>query len=277
VAFRYADPKKDIPRYLSEINKIGGIKVLPPDVNVSTESMGTDFENSSIHFGLVDIKFTGEGAANQIVEERSRNGEFVSLEDFVDRHIYKGSKVTKRNVEGLILSGAFDTLESVNLPSERHALLVKYYAIADVKVDEKNKYREKKKDWWWTLVQKEFSGIAFFDYPSLARNNLSRVKFGADLITGEKLHKEVNCVIGGFVTDVDFRKGKRGEYAKVYLEMNYEFIAVTIWTDSLKANRDEVANSKGGLMLISGTAKFDSYQKRNMLHSNDGTKIKVLK
>ncbi|MGN1097837.1 MAG: DNA polymerase III subunit alpha, partial [Clostridia bacterium] len=83
-----------------------GIKILPPDINKSN----SDFmvENGAIRFGLTTIKNVGEGFVKNCIAERKRGGDFVSLRDFAERMI--GTDLNKRAVEGLIKSGAFDSL-----------------------------------------------------------------------------------------------------------------------------------------------------------------------
>ncbi len=83
-----------------------GIKILPPDINKSDS--GFTIEGKAIRFGLTTIKNVGENFVNACVEERRKNGEFVSLRDFAAR--MAGGELNKRGVEGLIKSGAFDCL-----------------------------------------------------------------------------------------------------------------------------------------------------------------------
>lgn len=83
-----------------------GIKILPPDINKSSSSF--TIEGNSIRFGLTTIKNVGENFVKACIDERTRNGDFVSLRDFAGRMV--GGDLNKRGVEGLIKSGAFDGL-----------------------------------------------------------------------------------------------------------------------------------------------------------------------
>lgn len=83
-----------------------GIKILPPDINKSDSDFTV--EDGAIRFGLTTIKNVGEGFVRHCVEERRKNGDFKSLRDFAER--MTGTDVNKRGVEGLIKSGAFDSL-----------------------------------------------------------------------------------------------------------------------------------------------------------------------
>jgi DNA polymerase-3 subunit alpha len=64
-------------------------------------------ENGGIRFGLVGLKNVGQAVVEAVIEERQKNGDFKSFDDFINRTINTGAN--KRMVESLILSGAFDT------------------------------------------------------------------------------------------------------------------------------------------------------------------------
>lgn len=81
-----------------------GISILPPDVNKS--QMGFSVENGAIRFGLSAIKSLGRPTIEAIIKERSENGTFATMQDFITR-MY--AELNKRTVENLIKSGAFDT------------------------------------------------------------------------------------------------------------------------------------------------------------------------
>ncbi len=83
-----------------------GIEVLPPDINRSQKHFCVEDEN--IRFGLSGIKNVGTGAIETIIEERKKNGPYLSLLDFCQRVNLR--KVTKRVLEHLIKSGAMDCL-----------------------------------------------------------------------------------------------------------------------------------------------------------------------
>jgi len=90
-----------------------GIPVLPPDINRSQASFAIEKDGggaSAIHFGLTSIKNVGLGAIEPIIAERSRGGDFKSIEDLCRRADLRG--VNKRVVESLIKAGALDSLGS---------------------------------------------------------------------------------------------------------------------------------------------------------------------
>lgn len=83
-----------------------GIKLLPPDINKSTDVFGV--EDGGIRFSLSAVKNVGRGIVKSIVVEREKNGEFTSLNDFCTR--MRCFDLNKRTVEGFIKCGAFDFL-----------------------------------------------------------------------------------------------------------------------------------------------------------------------
>ena len=84
-----------------------GIKVLPPDVNVGAGSFYP--EGDHIRYGLYAIKALGRPVIDKIVEERTINGAYTSLQNFVERTVERD--INKRAIENLIKAGALDSLE----------------------------------------------------------------------------------------------------------------------------------------------------------------------
>ena len=81
------------------------LKVLSPNINSSSYNF-TVPENKIILYGLGAIKGVGQGAVQQIVEQRSLNGCFKDLDDFCMR--LGSQKVNRRCIEALIRAGAMD-------------------------------------------------------------------------------------------------------------------------------------------------------------------------
>jgi DNA polymerase III, alpha subunit len=85
-----------------------GVDVLGPDVNESQYKFSVN-EKGQIRFGLGAIKGIGEGPSEAIDQERQK-GKFKDVFDFFER--VSSSQVNKRVVEGLIMAGAFDELDT---------------------------------------------------------------------------------------------------------------------------------------------------------------------
>jgi DNA polymerase-3 subunit alpha len=91
-----------------------GITVMPPDINRSQASFSIEKDakdnTSAIRFGLADIKNVGPGAIESIITERTKGGEFESIEDLCRRCDLRG--MNRRVLESLIKAGALDSLGS---------------------------------------------------------------------------------------------------------------------------------------------------------------------
>ena len=98
-----------IAHFLDECNALK-LPVLSPDVNISGRNFTPVLaeDEHSIRFGLAAIKGVGEGAAEVIINERRKNGNYVSLLDLLSRVLDKN--INKKAIEALIQTGAFDSL-----------------------------------------------------------------------------------------------------------------------------------------------------------------------
>ena len=101
------DNTEKVVRYIDEVKRMG-IELSPPDVNDSYLEFSaiTKDEKEIILFGLGAIKGVGGAAVESIINTREEDGEFTSIENFVNR--IDPSKVNKRFIESSIKSGGFD-------------------------------------------------------------------------------------------------------------------------------------------------------------------------
>ena len=103
------DNTSKVIEYTSECQRLG-IRVLPPDINVSRGGFTVD--GDSIRFGLNAVKSVGRNLIDSVVKER-KNRPYRSLYDFCKR--LHGNELNRRALENLIKAGSFDALE----PSRR--------------------------------------------------------------------------------------------------------------------------------------------------------------
>ncbi len=96
--------------FFMEECKRAGLKVLGPDVNEGFGKFSV-MPNGDIRFGMASIKGVGENVVNAIVEDRNANGPYKNVFDLAARLDSKA--VNKKSIEGLALSGAFDSFENV--------------------------------------------------------------------------------------------------------------------------------------------------------------------
>ena len=102
---RRRDQITEITKLMDECKQMG-IATLGPDVNESYQKFGVN-QKGEIRFGLAAIKGLGDGAAQAIIDERSKNGPYKTIFDFAQRVPF--SSVNRKAFESLALSGGFDS------------------------------------------------------------------------------------------------------------------------------------------------------------------------
>lgn len=287
-AFAYADDD-DYPLYLHEINEIGGIKIIPPDINESTDKIRTDFKTNSLYWSLTSVKQVGEKAQEEIMSERNENGIYFSLSEFLDRHSKRGSKVNKSVIENLILCGAFDQIENITSIQDRLRLIEYYREVSNVKVDNTKDIfalneHKKKLDWWYALRQKKLCGLAFFDYEALYKTYFADKIAGefypfrnfSDIIDEPLSGKGKNISIGGYVYEIDIKNGKKGDYAIINLEQNYQFKTVIFWSEEHGIFEELLKVCKGSLLLMNGRTNWDERNQQTTIYAEQATNIVIL-
>ena len=100
------DNTDKVVTFLNESRAID-LTILPPDVNASA-FMFEAVEPRVIRYGLGAIKGVGQGACEAIAQERKQGGPYKDLADFCRR--VDPTKLNRRVLEALILSGALDAL-----------------------------------------------------------------------------------------------------------------------------------------------------------------------
>lgn len=288
VAFSYADDD-DYPVYLHEINEIGNIKVLPPDINESTDKIKTDFNDNSLVWSISSVKQVGEKAQVEIMEERSKNGPYFSFEEFLDRHSQKGSAVNKSVIENLVSCGAFDKLESISIPVDRLRLIDRYRELNKVKIDkEKDPFEsnpdKRKYAWWYGLRQKRLCGLAFFDYPKLYTDYFKEMldrpdypfKDFSEIVDDPVDNRSLNLTVGGYVYDIEVKSGKKGEYAIITLEQNYQFRTVVFWANEYASFENILKTCKNSILFMNGRTNWDGRNQQTAVYANESTEVLVL-
>jgi len=97
--------------FFMEECKRSGIIVLGPDVNESYSKFSVNTEGN-IRFGMAAIKGVGSLAVKAIIDERKKNGNFVSIFDLAKRVDLRVAN--KKAFDGLILAGGFDSFEDTH-------------------------------------------------------------------------------------------------------------------------------------------------------------------
>lgn len=217
--------------YILSCRKMG-IPVLPPDINEGEASFSVS--NGCVRYALTAVKGVGTSVVNDIVADRTQNGKFRDLKDFLTR-----SSVNKRVVEGFIKSGAFDcfgktrqqlmlvyenlmdelaTTNRKNIPGQMSMFDLmaddarKQFEVAYPNVGEYDRTTQ-------LSFEKEVLGVYVSGHPLDAYENIwtkhiknKAVEFQAD-DNGLYLYIEdgKRTVVGGIITQVNARRSKTGK------------------------------------------------------------------
>jgi len=110
----------NLTRNISDMDKISiqmeeckrmKIKVLSPDVNESYQGFTVN-KKGNIRFGLAGIKNVGTNAVENIIDDRTKNGPYKDIFDFVSR--VNLNAVNKKNIEALAFAGALDCFKELS-------------------------------------------------------------------------------------------------------------------------------------------------------------------
>jgi DNA polymerase-3 subunit alpha len=94
-----------LSEFYEELKRLN-IKITRPDINECFADFRTIDNN--FYYALGGIKAVGYEAISNVVEERDKNGKFVSINDFLKR--VNPKDMNKLQLEGLVKAGAFDNL-----------------------------------------------------------------------------------------------------------------------------------------------------------------------
>ena len=96
-----------LSEFYEELKRLN-INIVRPDINRCFADFRSDKKN--YFYALGALKNIGYAAISNIVDERESNGKFKSLNDFINR--VNPKDINKLQLEGLVKSGAFDTINS---------------------------------------------------------------------------------------------------------------------------------------------------------------------
>ena len=288
VAFKYAEDK-DYPQYLAEINKKGECTMRPVDINISDTDVIINFKEKALYWSITGVKQVAEKAATQILKERQENGQYYSLQDFISRNRWKGSAVNSRIIQNLILTGAFDALENITSPKERVDLLVQFLGTEKKQIKDDDPIlrgadNHVNDSWWWSLLQKKLSGLAFFDYKSIYEK-YGRGQFYdlyeycplEECLDPDNRPNNGYVIVAGYVSEMEVKKTRKGEsFCRLVLESNYEFIEIVVFQTEYAQLENLLQSAKYNLIIINGTLSWDKRREQNIIRVSFETNIVTL-
>ena len=148
--------------YINECEKMG-IKVFPPNINYSEAGFSVD--GDGLRFGLSAIKNLGNSVISQIIDERKKNGEYLSFYNFCKRCHSMG--LNKRSMESLIKSGSMDEF---NL--NRRTLYLNYDTVLESFGSQKKKNIEGQLDFFEGIDDQKEDSVSFASYEEFGSDEL---------------------------------------------------------------------------------------------------------
>src|SRR5882672_1272573 len=262
-------------RYTKEMRG-QGIALLPPDVNDS--DVGFTPLKGAIRYGLAAIKGIGFASVNAIMKARTA-GPFRSIFDFSER-VEEGA-INKRVLEGLVCSGAFDSLKlegaavnqwrarlfaaiDVALARSARSRRAKALGQNDLFGSEQNEATDAATDLpaavAWTptemlAVEKKALGFYITGHPLDAHfetvsklGAVSSVELGLQE-TGSR------ATIAGLITDLQLRTTKKGDRFAIFrLEDQAGSVKCVLWPEPFRRQSGIVAEE--ATVLVNGRAEI---------------------
>lgn len=297
VALQWADDK-EIPMLMSEMEQCSNAKIVPPDINVSEVQFFTDYETNEIFWSLTRIKMVGTKTVDYIIEERTKNGAFNSIENFIHRIFkYKLKKyqywddpdneqeaervpVNARHVKHLILSGCFDKTEQVKAVIERYAILEKAAFELGFKLsDEEFPTDQVSYHYFWSMQQINLSGIGSIDYRRIYDNSKARkeIKGKASYMTlrdamdldneGKRIAVCATVIELDEVSYKDKQTGEKKTFCKIKLQQNNDLMELICWSEFYSTNRKLIGSLKDKIIIVSAVIKYSDYNGANSLNT----------
>lgn len=306
VALQWAEDK-EIPALMSEMEQCSVAKIVPPDINISQVQFTTDYDTDKIFWSLTRIKMVGVKAANYIIEERTKGGEFTSLENFIHR-IFKHKlkryeywddpdsneqsarvPVNARYVRNMILSGCFDAIEGVAEITDRHQVVKQAAELLGFTLSEKEFPSELlDKSYYWSMQQISLSGVGSIDYRGIYDSSQVKPKFKGkaaymSVVDALNLDNEgkrlVTCATVIEIEEKSYKDKTTGEkkrFVKLLLQQNNDSIEMALWSDALTQISGDIAKLKDKIIIVSGVVKYSDYTATNNLNSTKSTILEQL-
>jgi len=258
-----------LSEFHEELKRID-IKVVRPDINRCFADFQFDTEN--FYYALGGIKSVGYDAISNVVNERKENGNFKSINDFLNR--VNPKDINKLQLEGLVKAGAFD-----NIDNNRQALfnsipnfILKTKSIYDNKAanqidlfdsdeEQDNKIVLNIEDWKFEdRLAREFEAIGFFisDHPL---NQFKEIFEDYKIVDYIKFNSDDNIKDGNIAATllkITERKTARGNsYGVIKFTDLTSVFELFVFSDILELNREVLIEGSSLIITLIKTISSD--------------------
>ncbi len=261
-----------LSEFYEELKRLN-INIVRPDINKCFADFKSD--NNNFYYALGAIKSVGYEAVSNIVKERVDNGEYKSINDFINR--VNPKDINKLQLEGLVKAGAFDSINSNRkaLFNSIPNLILKSKNIFDNKianqidlfdgetVNDDNLIQDLK-DWEFEeKLSKEFEAVGFF----ISNHPLNQFKdiydefkiIDFNKFTSSKEIKDAN--VAATLLKVQERKTQKGNaYAIIKFTDLSSVFELFVFSDMLELNRDTLI--EGNSLILTLNKNLDENENR---------------
>ena len=274
-----------LSEFHEELKRIN-INVVRPDINKCYADFKFDEEN--FYYALGGIKSVGFDAISNVVEERLANGEFKSINDFLNR--VNPKDINKLQLEGLVKAGAFDNIEKnrqalfnsipnfilkiKNIHENKAANQIDLFG-ADEEQD--NEIILNMEDWKFEdRLSREFEAVGFFisDHPL---NQFKEIFDDYKIVDYIKFNSDDNIKdanIAATLLKISERKTAKGNsYAVIKFTDLTSVFELFIFSDILEINREILIEGNSLIITLIKTISNDE----NRLKRTNVQKIASLK
>ena len=259
-----------------ELNRIN-IKIIRPDINMCFADF--QFDDHNFYYALGGIKSVGFEAISNVVKEREKNGEFKSINDFLNR--VNPKDINKLQLEGLVKAGAFD-----NIDNNRQAL---FNSIPKFILKTKNIYENKAanqinlfgsdeeqdnkivlniEDWKFEdRLSREFDAVGFFisDHPL---NQYKEIFDDYKIVDYVKFNSDddfKNANIAATLLKITERKTVKGNsYGVIKFTDLTSVFELFIFSDILESNRDVLIEGSSLIITLIKTISHDENRSKRI-------------
>ncbi len=261
------------------------IAIIPPRLNMSNYKFTVN-EKDEIVYGLGAIKGVGEGAIEEMLIERKKNGRFTGLYDLCKRVDLR--KFNKRVLEALIRAGALDEFDEnraahlAELPTalkvaEHHNKMLEtgqndLFGLSTQTINqdtsENQSYATDIANWSLKqklLEEKSVLGLFLTGHPIQQYQEELKKIASKKIATLLQEHKNathrVPVKVAGLAIDLGIRQNKNGKNRGfILLDDGSERLEISVYNDVFEMYQNVFSNdNKDELFIVQGTLNLDSY------------------